>query len=217
MLKLTPEQLAEAQRLYVEGETVEGANGAVERKVWTFAALGKRYDCSTNTIRYYADRLKWTISKEIFQAELDRTLQKAKLSYDPKARVRDIASARLVALAACDAYIDAFVVKLAAGDIEIKSEAGLNTIARLREFLAGSADQRSETLHVVSIEQLQERHASARRLAAELDEELTGVVVEDGRQGAALPAMRHATRDGAAVVEAEVVPGGAGDEDDVFG
>lgn len=217
MLKLTPEQLAEAQRLYVEGEAVEGANGAVERKVWTFAALGKRYDCSTNTIRYYADRLKWTISKEIFQAELDRTLQKAKLSYDPKARVRDIASARLVALAACDAYIDAFVVKLAAGDIEIKSEAGLNTIARLREFLAGSADQRSETLHVVSIEQLQERHASARRLAAELDEELTGVVVEDGRQGAALPAMRHATRDGAAVVEAEVVLGGAGDEDDVFG
>lgn len=160
------------ENAYVWGETLgQRPDGSYERKYPTFKQLGKQFGLAPSVVHYYAKRGKWA----------DRRLaaiKKTKEEFDDelaKSRARKTVGI----IGGLDLWIEKFIKELEADKVDCTSVADLNTIARLRNFLLGGGDSRTETKISVTLEQLHERHLATRARVLDAEGQVAGVLPAD--------------------------------------
>jgi hypothetical protein len=140
---------------YVWGETLsQREDGSYVRKYPTFKQLGKKFGCAPSVVHYYAKRGNWADrrlraikqTKEEFDAEL------------AKSRARSTADV----VETMDRWIKGFDDKLRQGKVDTTSVVDLDKIVRLRAFVLGQGDSRTEVKVTVTLDMLQQRHQASR-------------------------------------------------------
>ncbi len=184
------------ENAYVWGDTIEqGPGGVFQKKYPSFRDLGRRFKVAPSLVHYYAKRGKWH----------DRRLAVASLSKEEfdkeaaKSRAREAVSA----LGVLDVWLQKFSENVEQGKVRADSIADLNTVIRLKKFLEGDADSRTEQRVVVSLEQLQDRHRDQRSRVLAAAGPVAGELAANADEDAAL--------------RGELVEGGAGGEEDEEG
>lgn len=184
---------------YVWGEDVrQKADGSFERSYPRLKDLADRAGVSTSRVHQIAKKKGW-ISRREKVAQLTREeYEKLKQSDQERAKAR--ARRTTDALAVLEEWIAKFAEGLDAGTIKPASMSDLNIALRLRAFLKGEAESRSEQKIVHSLEELASRHLRIRSRAALTDGELGGVLP---------PGAGEQATDGDTIeAEAELVPQG---------
>jgi len=165
----------QVEHLLVFGEDYSGDDGKTYVRYPTPGELAKRFNCDPKTIRDFAKKRDTAARRTRIECKTQAYVEEAVATTHAVA----IASAREQVVSICDGFIQRFAEALAAKKIRTDSIADLNTIVRLREFVVGGPDQRTETSHVLSLEVLQRKHAEYRQ---EVDSDpamaLLGVVEE---------------------------------------
>lgn len=163
-------------RLLVFGEVVDEGNGmGPVTKYPSYRELAARYGVSHSLIATYASRHQCLHRRDVARQRLDARTddklieQRASAIADCKVRIGDI----------IEGFISDFKKALADGRVRSDSVSDFNMMVRLKEYLQGGADSRTETRGVLSLESLQERYARAHQRDRD-DPALTGVV-EPGR------------------------------------
>ncbi len=156
---------------YVWGDTLgQREDGTFLRKYPTFKQLAKKYGLATATVHYHAKRGKWA----------DRRLAviaKTKAAFDEElAKARGRESANVVDT--LDRWIKKFDANLTADKIPADTVSDLNTVVRLRSFVLGGGDSRTEARVLVTLDMLHDRHAKQRGRIIEAHGEVAGELPE---------------------------------------
>ncbi len=149
----------ELDRLLVHGDHVELEDGQITVVYPTFRELALRYGCSLSTISDYA-KAHNTARRRKAAADHLRVRSDQKLS---ELRADAVSLTKEDQLRILDTYIAQFEKALAEGRVRCDSVADLNTALRLKQFMLGEADSRSEVNVAISLEALQVRHRDAVR------------------------------------------------------
>lgn len=169
----------EIERAYVYGDPLEGAEDdptMVERRRYpSLRELGERYGVHYSLIGRKARSLNWLKRRETFKNALAEETDRA------VAKAAALSTADAVGL--IDTWVGRFEENLRAKRVRADNVGDLNTIMRLREFLLGNADQRSETNTTLTLHAMQERfrvRQAEREQGAEQQAAaaLAGVIVE---------------------------------------
>jgi hypothetical protein len=166
---------------YVWGETIsKREDGTYVRKYPTLVQIGDKHGISKSLVHYYAKKHGWedrrlraiSTTKEEFDKEMS------------KSRARETVEAMEV----LDEWLLAFAENVRLKKVRADSIGDLNTVVRLKQFLKGDADSRSEQKVVVSLETLQARHRNNRGRVDEADGAYAGELGdEDVLSAGALP------------------------------
>lgn len=200
----------ELDHLLVHGEHVELEAGKVSVVYPSYRELAVRYGCSQSVIADYAKAHNCAARRKEANARLH-------LRADEKIveeRAEAIAMTVAAQIRILDDYITQFDKALSEGRVRCDNLADLNTALRLRQFLLGEADSRSELHVTVSLEALQARHLEARRRVDVLDATETGEVgavaalPADAPRGDALMSIVHDSSRGSELVAALAPAGG---------
>lgn len=139
-------------RLLVQGERDLENKGSVVYP--TYSELAERFGVSKGTISHYAskhncmERRKQTF--EELQAKVDAKL------VEIRADARALPTAEAVQI--IDDYVRLFADRVSSGEVRADSPSDVNTLLRLKEFLLGNADSRTEVTGHISLEAIQSRH-----------------------------------------------------------
>jgi len=170
----------EIEKAYVYGDPLEGSENdpaMVERRRYpSLRELGERYGVHYSLIGRKARSLNWLKRRETFKNALAEETDRA------VAKAAALSTADAVGL--IDTWIGRFEENLRSKRVRADNVSDLNTIMRLREFLLGNADQRSETNTTISLNAMQERFRARQADREQATEAhaaaaLAGVVVED--------------------------------------
>lgn len=157
---------------YVWGETISRKpDGTYLRKYPTLLQIGEKYGVSKSLVHYYAKKKGWeerrlsaiSTTKEEFDKEM------------AKSRARETVEAVEV----LDQWLLQFVDNVRTKKVRADAISDLNTVVRLKQFLKGEADTRSEQNVIVSLEQLQARHKTFRGKVVESDGAVAGELGEE--------------------------------------
>lgn len=163
----------EVDRLLVFGEVVPCENGeGTTVKYPSYRELAERFGCAHSLIAEFSKKNQCRRRRE--EARARATAQAdAKLV---ELRATTMAMSRDDELRIVDACIARFEKALAEERIQLSSASDINTLLRLKEYLQGGADSRSEVQTHISLEGLQARHQQQLRAARETIPEERGEV-----------------------------------------
>ena len=141
-----------------------------ERKWPTYAQLGKRFGCSQSLIHARSKRYQWDNRRKTFQERFTEQLDEE--------LAKDLATSTASQVAILDRFTTLFSRNLRNDGVRADNIADFDKCLRLREFLLGHADARSETNAVITLDSMQERHKLARARTVELEAVDSGIVTE---------------------------------------
>ena len=146
----------EVDQLLVHGEVVENDDGSGTHVSYpTYREIADRYGVAFSLIGRFAKQHNCLERRK--QAAAD-TFRRADEKVN-EARAERIALTREDEIAIADKFITQFVQALDDGRVRADSVADYNTVCRLKEFLAGGADARTEmTNGMPTLEELQLRY-----------------------------------------------------------
>ena len=157
------------ERAYVCGETIrQREDGSFERVYPSIRDLAEKFGVNRSLIGYHCHRHNWPEQRRAFRDKVRIESREA----EAKARARPIEDA----LGILDRYLGRFREAVESGHVRVDAISDFNTAVRLKEFLRGGADSRQEIQGVVTLEQMQQRHARLREEVAAMDAQLAGVV-----------------------------------------
>lgn len=152
----------------------------------TMRELGDKYGVHHSLIGRKAKQLEWRKRRKQFKEALNEETDRA------IAKAAALSTADAVAL--IDKWIGRWEANLRQKRVRADNVNDLDKILRLREFLLGNADQRSETNHVVSLDAMQQRYADqraerVRRGELNASPALAGVLADGDAAGDPVAAM----------------------------
>lgn len=163
----------EVDRLLVHGEVrtnPDGDGSAVHYP--SYREIAERFGCAHSLIAEFSKKNQCRRRRE--EARARATAQAdAKLV---ELRATTMAMSRDDELRIVDACIARFEKTLAEERIQLSSASDINTLLRLKEYLQGGADSRSEVQTSISLEGLQTRHQQQIRAARETTPQERGEV-----------------------------------------
>lgn len=163
----------QVDQLLVHGENVELPDGAVTVKYPTYRQVADRFNVAPSVIADYARRHNIKHRRQAAQDRLQSRVEEKIIEF----RATAIAMTRDDQLRLVDKYLLEFGKALDQGKVRCDTISDLNTALRLRAFLQGDPDSRSEVQTVVKLEELQERHRLSIRRVEVLTVEERGEVV----------------------------------------
>ena len=146
----------EVDRLLVFGEVVTSEDGTSTTTVYpTYRELGERFGIAHSLVGRYAKQHDCMQRREQSRAEIVAKADKQLVSL----RANAAALSREDGLRLVDKFLLRLGEAVDEGRVRCDSSADLNLLLRLKEFLLGGADSRTEIHGELSLEQLQLRHA----------------------------------------------------------
>jgi hypothetical protein len=162
----------EIEKAYVTGEVVRQLpDGSFERRYPSIRDLAARFGVSRSLVGYHSRRHNWPEQRVRFRDRVRTEIQQI------AARARAVSTEDAVGI--LDAYLERFRQAVESGHVRTDAIADFNTAVRLKEFLLGGADSRSELRGAPTLEDLQARHQRLREQLAAMDDTLAGVVPAD--------------------------------------
>ena len=145
----------ELDKLLVHGEEVACEDGESKTVVFpSYRELGRRFGVSNSLIAAYSKKhnclQRRALAHQRTIAQVDQKVVQA--------RAKAIAKTREDKLRMVDQALDGFDQALAEGRIRFDSLTDFNTVVRLKVFLEGGPDSRSEVHAALSLADIQERH-----------------------------------------------------------
>jgi hypothetical protein len=149
----------ELDRLLVFGEVVDAGKGKTKVSYPSYRDVAKRFDVSTTFVAEYArvnncmgrrDETAHVIEKKADEILIER-------------RARAIALSREEELKIADAFLIKFGEAVEDGRVRCDNPADFDRIVRLKEFIRGGADSRTEVQATVSLDALQMRYLRMQR------------------------------------------------------
>ena len=154
---------AELDKLLVFGEVVDGEDGGGPVVSYpSYRELARRYGVCHSVIATYAKRYDCMRRRDLAERRVNKRVDE-KLA---EKRATHIAMGKADALRIIDDYIRGFEQALIENRVRMDNPSDFNLMLRLKEFLDGGADSRSEVQAMFTIEDLQQRH---RRMLRDLD------------------------------------------------
>lgn len=170
----------EVDRLLVFGEVVQDESGQEETRFPTLSELGARFGVSRNRIWQYAKKANCYQRRDEAQNKVHARAEK---KVEQMTRSRALATADVVSLV--DDFVRGFRDAVAQGKVRFDSPVDLDRLVRLKEFMLGNADARSELQVGLTLEGIQQRHQQVRLQISEASPQLAGTepvhVVDDKR------------------------------------
>jgi hypothetical protein len=160
----------EIETTFVHGVKVEeGDNGQAGGRRWlSFRELGERFGVSHALVHKRAQRYGWTERRDKFKATFRELLDEEVAKH--------LATSTADVVAIIDGWIRDFATSVREGKVRHDAIADLNTAARLREFLLGNADARSEQNVSLSLDEMQSRHRELKTIVEAHGVEQTGMI-----------------------------------------
>lgn len=160
----------ELDRLLVFGELVETETGPTVRYP-SYAELGERFGVSSSLVAKYAQdhncQKRRVECAARVEARTDQKLVEMRSGLAAKTKEDEL---RII-----DGYIEGFEQALQDGRIRFDSPADFNSMVRLKQFVLGGADSRSEVTTNISLEEIQRRHRLQLNAVHVVPEEAFGV------------------------------------------
>jgi hypothetical protein len=150
----------QVDQLLVHGELVELEDGSETVVFPTYREIADRFGVSTSVIADYAKRHNVKQRRKGARETVEHRVEEKLLEI----RANAIAITRDDQLRIVDRYILKFARAIEEDRVRLDSMSDLNIAMRLKEFLLGNAESRSEThTFVLKLDELQERHREAAR------------------------------------------------------
>lgn len=165
----------ELDRLLVFGELVTAQSGQAPTVHFpSYSELAERFSVSSSLIAKYAAEHNCQARREQNQARVEaKTEQKmVDLRSELSAKTKED-ELRII-----DGYIEGFEQALTEGRIRFDNPADFNSMVRLKQFVLGGADSRSEINTSISLDEIQERHKKQLQSLVESPVEVFGVSKE---------------------------------------
>jgi hypothetical protein len=205
-----------AERLFINGVLRGiGSDGKPVIAYLSATQIASATGISNKSVEQYARRKGWQAKrKELLDKDERNPVPLENLPPDivPGWRVKDVENgvlqglplpanprARSIsdALSILEAYILYFGEKVAAHEVKAESIKDLDIAIRLRAFLMGDAERRSEVKHVITLDEMQSKHRQAREAAIQIEDSGVAGVLAQGDGSADVDAT------GAPIVDAE--------------
>jgi plasmid maintenance system antidote protein VapI len=168
----------EVDRALVMGEMVQLPDGTQSTQYPALRELGRRYGVSHSAmVKYWQDHHCERRRETARQRLLDRTEEKI-----TELRATAIAISKDDALRIIDKYLVKFEEALDQDRVRYDVPADFNTMLRLKEFLTGAPDSRTESTTSFTLEMLQERHARMLKETRQLSSAEMGIVDTSGHE-----------------------------------
>jgi hypothetical protein len=168
----------EVDRALVMGEMVQLPDGTQSTQYPALRELARRYGVSHSAIvKYWQDHHCERRRETARQRLLDRTEEKL-----TELRATAIAVSKDDALRIIDKYLVKFEEALDQDRVRYDVPADFNTMLRLKEFLTGAPDSRTESTTSFTLEMLQERHARMLKETRQLSSAEMGIVDTSGHE-----------------------------------
>jgi hypothetical protein len=145
----------------------------------SWRALATKFGVHHSLIQQRAKRYNWRELRERYQS--DHAAEFSKQVAHARACEAEELSAIL------DTWMRRFGEAVSKGGVRADALADFNVAVRLRAFLRGEAEGKTEVKQVLSIEGLQERHADRRKLAQAAEDLGAGALDTEGHAVEALP------------------------------
>ena len=163
----------ELDRLLVFGEVKILEDGKTTTVYPTYRTLAEKYGVVVSVIADYA-RSHNTMKRRKL-AEMRIEVRKDEKIVELRTDALAVGEARLLAM--IDDFLLKFEEALREGRVRTDSAADVNTLVRLKQYIQGGADSRTEVRSILSLEALQERYAKAQRDLESATPAMTGVVI----------------------------------------
>jgi hypothetical protein len=168
----------ELDRLLVLGEVVPNKSGTGTRVVYPkYREVAERLGVSVSYVAEYSRTHNCMARRE----DAQRVIKQKADEYVIERRAKAIAFSREEELRLVDDYLAQFREALAAGRVRTDDAADLDKVLRLKEFLRGGADSRTEVHSSISLEAIQARYRKTQAILnatpAERGEVVRGALV----------------------------------------
>jgi len=173
--KADPPRVAyhELDRILVMGEVVDDGEGHGPKTVYpSYRDLGARYGVSHSVIAAYAKHHRCLERREWARRRVESRVEDKLI----EVRSSSIVDTQTKLMRSVDQYFQSFDAAMNEGRVRCDSVTDFNTMARLRVFLDGGPDARSEVRGSISLEELQVRYDRAMRAEAEATPAMRGIV-----------------------------------------
>jgi hypothetical protein len=144
----------ELDRLLVFGEIVDAGKGKTKVSYPSYRDVAKRFDVSTTFVAEYARANNCMGRRD----ETAHVIEKKADALLIERRARAIALSREEELKIADAFLIKFGEAVEDGRVRCDNPADFDRIVRLKEFIRGGADSRTEVQATVSLDALQMRY-----------------------------------------------------------
>ena len=172
-------------RLYVYGEPTHPKEGAsrddsgpvhsAARKYPSYRELARRFGASQAAVHRYCAARSLKEKREDFQRGVEKIVD-AEVA-------KSLALSTVHAVGIIDMWTLKFLRKLEAGQVRADSVGDLDKALRLKNYLLGEADSRTEQTHKFSLDKLQDSHRELRAVEDQADDdEVAGVVETKGEE-----------------------------------
>ena len=162
----------ELDRLLVFGEVKVLENGATTTVYPPYRQLAERYGVAPSVIASYAKSHNCMKRRE--QTATRVAVRTEEKLIELRAEAIAVGEDRLVQM--IDDFLLSFEKALKEGRVRSDNPTDVNTLARLKAFILGGADSRSEVRTILSLESIQERYARMLRDQREATPEMAGVI-----------------------------------------
>ena len=162
----------ELDRLLVFGEVKVLENGATTTVYPPYRQLAERYGVAPSVIASYAKSHNCMKRRE--QTATRVAVRTEEKLIELRAEAIAVGEDRLVQM--IDEFLLSFEKALKEGRVRSDNPTDVNTLARLKAFILGGADSRSEVRTILSLESIQERYARMLRDQREATPEMAGVI-----------------------------------------
>lgn len=144
----------EIEALLVMGEPVALDDGTITIDYPSQSEIARRFGCSVSTISEYAKHSG--VSKRRAEHQTRVAMRTEEKVIEIQAEARSLSRADLIKL--LDDYFLKFSKQLKDGRVRTDNPADFNTLARLKEFLEGNAESRTEVQGLLTLEAVQARY-----------------------------------------------------------
>lgn len=162
----------ELDRLLVFGEVTVLENGATTTVYPPYRQLAERYGVAPSVIASYAKSHNCMKRRE--QTATRVAVRTEEKLIELRADAIAVGEDRLVQM--IDEFLLSFEKALKEGRVRSDNPTDVNTLARLKAFILGGPDSRSEVRTILSLESIQERYARMLRDQREATPEMAGVI-----------------------------------------
>lgn len=162
----------ELDRLLVFGDVKVLENGATTTVYPPYRQLAERYGVAPSVIASYAKSHNCMKRRE--QTATRVAVRTEEKLIELRAEAIAVGEDRLVQM--IDEFLLSFEKALKEGRVRSDNPTDVNTLARLKAFILGGADSRSEVRTILSLESIQERYARMLRDQREATPEMAGVI-----------------------------------------
>src|SRR5690606_37701743 len=139
-------------------DVLNGKTGVPRVRYPTYRDRSSRYGVSNALIATYA-------AKHQCMTRREENIARTQAQFEQKLiekRAQVLAMSAAEAIEIIDGYMQSFRQAMEEGRVRTDSATDFNTLARLKAFLEGKADSRQEVQGVLTLEQMQARHAALR-------------------------------------------------------